>query len=171
MTGVQTCDIPISLLLQFLAIQKIDKSYFTMSEFERVINLPYMHNRIENNGQELLNELQRRVSEQIGKLTEYPSLLGSLKSKYANSGISAGNSYLYVRGHNLYNLMMVIGKDVPSAVSKKQKGILIKEGKSHLIGELYASKKDFERCCNTSALYWDYPLIQKCINDCKSIWA
>ena len=66
---------------------------------------------LDNNGQQLLAEIKQKVAAWISKHTQ-PSKVAKSKmvQKASTEGLSRGNSYLFMQGHCVYDLVNRIGK-------------------------------------------------------------
>ncbi|NDV57890.1 DUF4435 domain-containing protein [Bacteroides sp. 519] len=154
------------LFLWHIALFRNNPEDFNEDEFCSLIKLPHVYNSIDNQSDKLLNELKQRVTEKIESLkrTHLQFSLETEKRKYAALGLTEENTYLYIRGHNLFSMCNTIGKKVCDKILEIEKGKL---KDSSQIGILYNSVDDFEKVISHNILFGTYPEIIRIENDMR----
>ncbi len=161
------------LFLMFLYASRQPRHIFPMNELRRVINMNLFHNRICNNGESVIELLKEEVRKRMKTLNLIYPHFDEYKERirYSVLGLNESNAYLYIRGHNIFNLMISIGNEVCNALMKKKRHLYIKEDRTDKPKScLYYSGRSFKNECMKNNLRWDYPEIQKCLEDISSIW-
>lgn len=160
------------LLILFLYDLKQGSQVYSMARFKQAITFVDADLNISNNGESIIKLLHDRIVAELATLQRfYPFFdLSAEGESYKPLGLNITNSYLYVRGHNLYDLMVAIGANVCDALLINEKSRLETLGETKSIPALYASKRHFKDECNASQLVFDYPEMQKCINKIKTIF-
>lgn len=74
-------------------------------------------------------------------------------------------AYLYIRGHNLYNAIVTLGKEIVKYHISKEKEKSDK--KTH--NAIFEKHTDFEKILQSQLLY-TYPEMEKIGNDINVIW-
>lgn len=159
------------LFLMFLYDSQQQKQ-LTISSLSKILTFPHMATWLDNNGSDVIKELHDRVEAELTKLKsiyiDYNH--DDEKAKYLPLGLSEDNAYLYIRGHNLYNLIAEIGESLCNALKKREKERLEAIGQHEKAVAVYVGKKTFKKELITAALYYSYPEIIKTTSDIQSIW-
>ena len=160
------------LLLFFLYDSKQPNSIYSIDEFSRVISIPDIPEKLKKNGKCIIKEIQTRVSIEIAKLKRiHTSYNEDYEAKqYTMLGLKKDNAYLYVRGHELYKLIVRVGQALCKELKLQEKNRLEEINKLTEITTLYASQNTFEKECKMAELHFSYPEIIKCIDDIHSIF-
>lgn len=156
------------LYLIFLYCLRMNNGLFNEDDFRRVLSIPpKMDHSIENNGKSLLNYLQREVNiKSLLLLVQCPSFkLEQESERYVSLGLKAETTYLYVRGHNLYNVIISLGKEVVKMHINEQKKLA--DRNKHQ--EIYNHHKQFEKVLLSKLLY-TYPEILHIGSDIDAIF-
>ena len=122
---------------------------------------------IDNNGQAIINELTLRCNTITAQLRVAAHPLVDLVAEqvhFALLGLTQDNAYLYVRGHNLFNLIVKIGNEVCDKLLASEK-VHLSTGKE--IAELYAKAIPFQRELERVILFEGYSEMEKIKNDIK----
>lgn len=122
-----------------------DVDTFSKEEFNRILSLNGMQGfNVNNNGVAIINKLQTRCSTKTAQLKlSFPEVdLQTEKVYFAELGLNQENAYLYVRGHNLYDLIVKIGKVVNNQVLSLAAARLRNQ---QAVIELYAKATPFLR--------------------------
>lgn len=161
------------LFLLFLYDLKQPVRALAHKEFQKLLSFPYMTDRIKNNGTCIINELRKRVTSEITRLKSvYPSYNETVEiAKYTPLGLSEENAYLYVRGHDLYDLIAELGEAVCEELKRQEKQRLDTAGKYAQAKAVYSDNKMFKKELMRAALHFTYPEMDKCIKDIQSIWS
>ena len=144
------------LMVWQLYLEKVDPNTFPKNVFHRLLGLNFPKDFWKNNGEAVLDIMKSRS----WKLQKY------LKKKYPEAdytwfearcnelGVTRDNSYLFVRGHNLYDSMIPMAKLLVThakSVNKKLKG------------------GNFENILNSFICFGKYKEINWLLNDGKFI--
>ncbi|MDO5490718.1 MAG: hypothetical protein Q4F52_11560, partial [Bacteroidaceae bacterium] len=80
-------------------------------------------------------------------------------------------AYLYVRGHNLYNLICRIGKNLCNIALQQKRNSLLAESRQYEIPALYSTLfKEFDNQLKSSQLLYSYNQMQQCIDKIRNAW-
>jgi hypothetical protein len=143
-----------------------DNTSFSKEEFNRILSLNGMQRfNVKNNGEAIINELQTRCTTKTAQLKfSFPEVdLQTEKSYFAELGLNQENAYLYVRGHNLYDLIVKIGKEVNNQVLSTEAA---RKDNQQAVTDLYAKATPFQRKLDKEIVFGSYPEIEKI---CKEI--
>ena len=136
-----------------------DVTTFGKDEFNKILSLNGMPGfRIKNNGEIIINELTTRCKTKVTVLNaKYPLVdLATEQTHFTSLGLTRDNAYLYVRGHNLFDLILKIGKEVNNQVLALKASTL---HNNELIKELYKEATPFERELEHKIMFDNYPEI------------
>jgi hypothetical protein len=144
-----------------------DDSTFSKAEFKEIIQLLQVVNNsdIDHNGHAVINVLIRRCTDKIDSLrTLYPTVdIQTKKIYFQNLGVTPDNTYLFVRGHNLFDLIVEIGSQVNNKLLAEEKQKLA--GNSTAITRLYNSATPFKRELEREILRNGYDEIERIENE------
>ena len=159
------------LFLMFLYDSQQQK-HLTISSLSKILTFPHMATWLDNNGTDVIKELHDRVEVELMKLKTLYTAYNhdDEKAKYIPLGLSEDNAYLYIRGHNLYDLIAEIGDTLCNALKKREKERLEAIGQHENAVAVYAGTKTFKKELKTTALYYSYLEIINIISDIYSIW-
>lgn len=160
------------LFLLFLYDRQQDKRYISDNDFYKLLNFTGVKDKLKDNGADILSELHTRMKAEIIRLKKfYPDYDEVLEHmKYSTLGLSESNTYLYIRGHNLFNLITEIGEAICYKLKMNEKNRLELEDKKDEIKKLYTEKETFTNKIFKDVLFVGYPEIDKCIRDIRFIW-
>lgn len=134
------------LFIWHLYFQNADPIRFSQFEFDSYVVLPNsrMFPLVQDNGARALDELRKRVECKINALgRKYPAAdLDKVKEKYLKLGVTPNNVYLFVRGHNLYDLVTLVCKEVCKAIIRAERRN--KEVTRTMISELYRNRNNLD---------------------------
>lgn len=160
------------LFLMFLYDLRQPQRVLTHNRFAKVLTFPHMSNWLENNGSDIINELHNRVKAELTQLegiyTTYNQEVE--KNNYLPLGLKEDNAYLYIRGHNLYDLIAEMGEALCSALKKQEKERLESIGQHENAIAVYTGTNTFKKELKKHTLYYTYPEITKIIADIQRIW-
>lgn len=113
------------LFIWHLYFIKIDSKIFSKFEFNNFLTMAhdYRHLEITHNGRNMLRKYKQRVDHKIHLLQEsYPKAdLTFIKTKYRELGLLPENCYLFVRGHNIYDTVHNLCKEVCKTLLRRNK--------------------------------------------------
>lgn len=157
------------LFIWHLYFLNADPGRFTKYEFTSYINLtackpfPLIH----DNAARPLEELKVRVDKKTGYLgRQYPKAdLKQVQEKYAKLGLTPDTTYLFVRGHNLYDMISCICKEVCKALLRHAKGN--RRVTREMISELYRNRNSLDYQLRQNIKYGAYLPILKLEKDIR----
>lgn len=140
----------------------------TIESLNEATSLPFTHDTsLDNNGQPIIQMLKTRVQDIIGAYT--PSQQS--KDEFRALGLVEETAYLYVRGHNLYNLICRIGKNLCNIALQHKRNSLLAESRQDEIPALYSTLfKEFDNQLKSSQLLYSYNQMQQCIDKIRNAW-
>lgn len=146
--------------LYFLKLGDVDT--FSKDEFNRILSLNGMPGfSIINNGEVIINELTTRCNTKVAELkATYPLVnLATEQAHFTALGLTRENTYLYVRGHNLYGMIVKLGKEVNDTLLAQQRQSLGITGEA--IAQLYAKSIKFEDKLKEEIVFEGYEEIER----------
>lgn len=150
-------------LIWHLYFVKNDEVKFSKADFTWIISLQQcvVGYDISHNGQAVTEELSKRCLTKVQELAiQHPEInIKSVRAYYETLGLHQDNAYLYVRGHNLYDLVCAIGNAVDEKLLSMKKETL--NGNDKAIQELYSKKISFEIALLHHIMFDAYSEIQK----------
>lgn len=157
------------LFIWHLYFQNTDPALFTQAEFDSFIGLPNSRHvpLVRDNGAAALEELRMRIERKTGSLgRRYPYVdLQVVKDKYRELGVTPDTVYLHVRGHNLYDMVSLICKEVCKAMLRSaKKG---RNASPSLIREVYRGRYSVDYLLRQNINYGSYLMIQKVEKDIR----
>jgi hypothetical protein len=138
-----------------------DITSFSKEDFNRILSLNGMIGfNVNNNGEAIINELTTRCNTKVAEFKAmYPLVdLATEQAHFTALGLTKDNAYLYVRGHNLFDLIMKIGKEVNNQVLGLEAGRLANE---QAIAKLYAQATPFQRELEKVIVFEGYKEIER----------
>lgn len=120
---------------------------------------------LENNGQEMLHYFKDLVDRRVQKIEDnYPSVdIEEYIKFYKTIGLNCDNTYLYVRGHNIYELVISIGR------SCNRELLNIKKSEAELHGveieRIFENSTSFEKQLIDNLPLKGYKEVDKLIKD------
>lgn len=135
---------------------------FSKDEFNRILSLKGMPGfSIINNGEVIINELTTRCNTKVAELkATYPLVnLATEQAHFTALGLTRENTYLYVRGHNLYGMIVKLGKEVNDTLLAQQRQSLGITGEA--IAQLYAKSIKFEDKLREEIVFEGYEEIER----------
>ena len=114
-----------------------------------------------NNGEVIINELTTRCNTKVAELkATYPLVnLATEQAHFTALGLTRENTYLYVRGHNLYGMIVKLGKEVNDTLLAQQRQSLGITGEA--IAQLYAKSIKFEDKLKEEIVFEGYEEIER----------
>lgn len=157
------------LFIWHLYFQNANPLLFSQFEFDNYITLTTSKTFpiVRDNGARALDELQRRVECKLGHLgRKYPQAdLETVKQRYRELGLTSDNVYFFIRGHNLYDMVIFICKEVCKAILRAEKRN--KEVTREMINELYRKRNSLEEQLRQNIKYGAYFPIRKVETDIR----
>ena len=100
------------LLVWQLYLQDINPEAFPKSVFHRILSLPVGPHSVDNDGAAVLQVLKDRCHKLLGHLKRsYPEWDNTWHEARCNAhGVRRDNCYLFVRGHQLYDMIVLQGR-------------------------------------------------------------
>ena len=155
------------LFIWHLYFQNAEPSRFSQYDFDSYIGLTNSktHPLACDNAEKALEELRHRVEWKIQHLQQnYPNAdLETVKQRYLKLGVTPDNVYLFVRGHNLYDMVSLVCKEVCKAILRtaKRNRAVTRE----MICELYRSRNNLDVQLRQNIRYGAYLPIRKIEED------
>ena len=87
------------------------------------------------------------------------------KKKYLKMGLTPDNVYLFIRGHNLYDLITLVSKEVCKAILRAEKRN--KEVTREMVNELYRNRNSLDFQLRQNIKYGAYLPIRKIEDDIR----
>lgn len=145
------------LMVWQLYLNYIDRQAFPQSVFHRMLSVNVPMQFWKNNGEVILNVLRDRSKRfQNSMKRRYPDADYTWHEARCNElGVHRDNCYLYVRGHNLYDLIVYMGKALVSHARSSMEGI--------------ESKKSFEHYLISNVCFDKYPEIVRLTDDVRKV--
>ncbi|MDR0982972.1 MAG: DUF4435 domain-containing protein [Culturomica sp.] len=142
---------------------------FTKLDFNRYINLLFRKRNfsIYDNGKAALEEFRIRISKRIAYFNrKYPNAnLDYVRKKYARLGLIPSQTYLFVRGHNVYDMVSLICREVCRHILKKEENQLTRSE----ITSLYNSHRSIDIQLLKNLHFGEYFAIRKIEYDLAEI--
>ena len=95
--------------------------------------------------------------------------LEPFKARFASLGIHPENCYLFIRGHDLFDTVVAIGRRVCEKLMEMKKRKLIPN--NHKISVIYNESHDFESHVKHNFSFGDYPEIEKIGEDIRNFYS
>ena len=145
------------LMVWQLYLNYIDRQAFPQSVFHRMLSVNVPMQFWKNNGEVILNVLRDRSKRfQNSMKRRYPDADYTWHEARCNElGVHRDNCYLYVRGHNLFDLIVYMGKALVSHARSSMEGI--------------ESKKSFEHYLTSNVCFDKYPEIVRLTDDVRKV--
>lgn len=158
-----------NLFIWHLYFVKYDEHAFTKLEFRRYITLYPIYFRFdkEHNAFVDFHEFKAKIGEKIHYLRQnYPHVnISYIDNYYREMGVNPDNVYLYIRGHNVFDLLCALGNKVVDEIISRQKKNN-KKNKS-ILNKLDNQRKSFESELKKNIFFEEYPEINKIASDIK----
>lgn len=143
------------LLVWQLFLADVNSEAFPQAVFHRLLSLPLFARINQNNGDPILQLLKQRAHKLITHLRNtYPDAeLEPYQDRCTALGLFRDNAYLFVRGHQLYDLMCFMGR--------KMRGQALQEGEDPSV----ILEKGFESHLLEALCFDEYDEIRKIVED------
>lgn len=155
------------LFIWHLYFLNSDPSRFTKYELTSYITLNVCkpHPLIAANASRPLDELRMRVDKKTGYFgRKHPNAdLENIRRKYEARGLTPDTVYFFVRGHNLYDMINCICKDVCKAILRLEKNG--RKASREMITELYRNRNSVDLQLRQNIKYGAYYAIKKIEQD------
>lgn len=139
-----------------------DVDSFCKDEFSRILSLNGIQGfSIHNNGEVILNELITRCNTKVAQLKATHPLVNLEKEQthFISLGLNRDTAYLHVRGHNVFDLIVKIGKEVNDTLLAQQRKSLGITGEA--IAQLYTKSIKFEDKLKEEIVFEGYEEIER----------
>jgi len=140
---------------------------FERWEFQDLISIRHngQYPDINNNGEAELTILKQRVQHKLGSLKrDFPYAdIESIRKRLNDLGVNTENVYLFIRGHNLFDIVVSIGRKVCEELLEHRKDQ--QNNDSHKINDLYSGSHDFENHVKHNFSFGKYFEMIKIEND------
>lgn len=145
------------LMVWQLYLQSVSPEAFPQRVFHRLLNLTLGHKATENNGASVLLQLKERAHKLETHLKrQYPEADPTwFEARCQTLGVHRDNCYLFVRGHQLYDLIVDLGHRIRQEQIQKEPEL--KGGPS------------FENCLTSHLCFGQYDEIRRLIDDAKQL--
>lgn len=145
------------LMVWQLYLQSISPEAFPQRVFHRLLTLSLGAKATENNGASILLQLKERARKLETHLRrQYPEADPTwFEARCQDLGVHRDNCYLFVRGHQLYDLVVNLGHRIRQ--EQRQKEPEIKESNS------------FENCLTSHLCFGQYDEIRRLVDDAKQL--
>ena len=103
------------LFLWHLYFLVADPKRFSIADFNELISFQWQRRPdIRQNGRHELNKLKGRIEQKLAQLRKnYPKAnLSILEEKYQKMGLTPDTTYLFIRGHNIYDMVYMLNREV-----------------------------------------------------------
>ncbi len=126
---------------------------------------------IKDDGASEIKMVREQVQNKLRRLRiEYPDVnIEPLKEKLAALGVKPENCYLFIRGHDLFETVVAIGRRVCEKLVEMKKKRLIPD--SHKISVIYNESHDFESHVKHNFSFGKYPEINKIGEDIRTFYS
>lgn len=155
------------LFIWHLYFQNADPIRFSQQEFDTYICLSNCKTfpLVQDNASRALDELRSRVERKVGFFgRKYPNAdLEMIRRKYLELGLTPDNVYFFIRGHNLYDLITWVCKEVCKAILRAEKRN--REVTRDMISELYRNRNNLDFQLRQNIKYGAYLPIRKIEED------
>ena len=158
------------LFLLFLHDQKQQTPHCTATTFFAQFNFANELLVIENNGASILDTLNGRVQTLLTEMQSiYPACdIKTLQQEFRHTGLCNENTYLYWRGHNIYDLVVQIGIKLCKQLLHQEKERLA--GDEIAIANLYENNKTFTALLDNHLPAESYPELELIYTDISTIF-
>ena len=157
------------LFIWHLYFQNTQPALFSQADFDNYIVLPNSRYcpLIRGGGMPVLDDLQERVSHRLDTLRrKYPQInLNRTKGRYRKLGLTPENVYLYIRGHNLYDLVLLLCKEVCKTLLRKAKEA--KKATPEEVKEVYRGRYSVDFYLRQNLKFGCYPPMLKLEKDIR----
>ena len=103
------------LFLWHLYFLVADPKRFSIADFNELISFQWQRRPdIRQNGRHELNKLKGRIEQKLAQRRKnYPKAnLSILEEKYQKMGLTPDTTYLFIRGHNIYDMVYMLNREV-----------------------------------------------------------
>jgi len=139
------------------------RDFFSKEAFKQIIQLQQVvpGYDIDHNGRAVVDALSRRCAEKLSLIKAQFSTVDieAEKISFQSLGIIPDNAYLFVRGHNLFNLLEDMGNQVNQKILAQEKERLSADREA--IGRLYEQATPFGRELKKELIFAGYPEMER----------
>lgn len=125
---------------------------------------------IKNNGASEISIVEQQIESKLGRLQrDFPEVdIEPIKERLAALGIHSENLYLFLRGHDLFDTVVAIGRRVCEKLMEMKKKKAIPDG--HKISVIFGQSHDFESHVKHNFSFGKYPEINKIGEDVRRFY-
>ena len=143
---------------------------FPASEFNELVSLSGQRRPdIRNNGRRELNRLRNRVGQKVNYLRRaYPHTnVRRLEARYRGIGLTPTTTYLFIRGHNIYDMVYALLREVCKKV--------LRDAKARYSGprprvNLFGYRNSIDEELKRHIRFGEYPAIQLIEQDVRQLF-
>lgn len=158
------------LFIWHLYFLNSDPSHFTKYDFNSYVNIITIKSkvRITERVACALDVLRTRVEKKAGYLgRKYPNAdLQLIKDRYEALGLTPDTAYFFVRGHNLYDMISCISKEVCKNLLEQEKS---SRSTREAIANLYRDRNNVDLQLKQNIKYGEYSAIRKVEEDINNL--
>ncbi|MCR5361190.1 MAG: DUF4435 domain-containing protein [Bacteroidales bacterium] len=139
-----------------LYLQGVDPEAFPQRVFHRLLTLPIGSRATEKNGASILQLLKERVHKlETHFRRKYPEADPTWhEARCQTLGVHRDNCYLFVRGHQLYDLVTNLGRRIRQEIKK---------------GPEFRETRNFESCLTGHLCFGQYDEIRRIVDDANQL--
>lgn len=158
------------LFIWHLYFLRAEPTRFTKYDFNQYINMTSRKSllSVKDNGQRALEELKMKVNRRLTYFgRKYPGAdLKFIREKYARMGLTPETTYLFLRGHNVYDMVSCLCREVCKVLLKGEKRNRRTQG---AIAALYRDKSNVDIQLKKNIAYGEYTAIRKLEEDIRKL--
>lgn len=143
-----------------------DPARFTKYDFNQYLNLTSRKSQlsVKDNGERALEDLKMKVNRRVHFLgRKYPEAdLHVIREKYARMGLVPETTYLFLRGHNIYDMISCLCREVCKVLLKKEQR---NRRTRHAIADLYRNRNNVDAQLKQNLRFGEYVAIRKIEED------
>lgn len=147
-----------------------DITSFSKEDFNRILSLNGMIGfNVNNNGEAIINVLSTRCNAKTAQLrATYPHIdIATEQTPFSTLGLTRDNAYLYVRGHNLFDLIVKTGNEVCALLLALEK---VRLSTRQEIAKLYAQATPFQRELERVIVFDGYKEIERVASEINTLF-
>lgn len=158
------------LFIWHLYFLKSDPARFSKYDFNQYINMTSRKSLLSvgDNGQRILDELEMKVRRRVVHFErKYPNAdLQRVREKYAQLGVVPETAYLFLRGHNVYDMVSCLCQEVCKMLLKGEKR---NRRTRSAIAALYKNRRNVDSQLRKNIAYGEYAAIRKIEEDIRKL--
>ena len=158
------------LFLWHIYLLQADPSAFTASDFNELISLDGCRRPdIRRNGRNEIARFARRARNKTNRFrAQYPDAnLSPLRSAYRDIGLTPDTTYLFIRGHNIYDMVYAITREVCKTLLRRAKE---RHPDAPRPADLFARRHSVDEELRRNLRFGAYPAIRRVENDIRQLF-